>query len=93
MQKRFGLGEIRTARRFDSGIPRAYANRYVFLIRRQCDVLLSPDAGVRVGTQRNSSQPTRQKRVGFIFTRRALAGAKSRADFRNLSGTYKQEDS
>jgi hypothetical protein len=60
MQKRFGLGEIRTARRFDSGIPRAYANRYVFLIRRLCDVLLSPDAGVRVGTQRNSSQPTRQ---------------------------------
>lgn len=37
-------------RAFDSAIGRAYPNPYALPFRRQCDVLLLPDAGVWVGT-------------------------------------------
>jgi hypothetical protein len=47
----------------------AYPNTYDLLTRHRGYVLLLPDAGVWVGTRRNSSHPTRRKRVGFVFIR------------------------
>ena len=51
---------------FDSGIRRAYPNRYVLSVRRRRDVLLSSDAGVWLGTLRNSSHPPGEA-GGFCF--------------------------
>jgi hypothetical protein len=43
---------------------------YVVPVHQRRGVLLSPDAGVWVGiSKRNSSQPTRRTRVGFVLIR------------------------
>ena len=50
MHKRFEQVKPAPAPLFDMGSLPAYPSRYVSEARCQCDVLLSPDAGVRVGT-------------------------------------------
>ena len=50
MHKRFKRTKLAPILGFDSGSLPAYPNLYVSKARRQCDVLLLLDAGVRVGT-------------------------------------------
>ncbi len=52
---------------FDSLRRQFYARQHDFPLHGPRHVLLLPGAGVWVGSQPDSSQPTRSKRVGFIF--------------------------
>ena len=67
MQKRLQSVALQGLSVFDTGLCHAYPTRYVSLIRHRVYVLLLPDAGVWVGTQTESSQPTRRERVGSAF--------------------------
>jgi len=59
MQKIEGLIRRSALPTFDTRLQRAYPIDYVSPSERRPDVLLSSDAGSWVGTQRNSSPPTR----------------------------------
>jgi hypothetical protein len=85
MQKMIKPSGSARFRRLTHAFRRAYANGYVSLIRRQLHVLLLlPDAGVWVGTQRNSSHPP-GKAGGFCFHPLLRAGNRGWAGFRNLA--------
>ena len=59
METRIQRGGFSTVRSFDSGSRRTYPKQHVFSFHRPCHGLLSAGAGVWVGNQRDSSQPTR----------------------------------
>jgi alkyl hydroperoxide reductase subunit AhpC len=78
MEKKIQRGSA-TVRSFDSGSRRTYPKQHVFPFRRLCHGLLSTGAGVWVGNQRDSSQPTR--RSGWVSCSSAFTG---QAEFPNL---------
>jgi hypothetical protein len=77
---------------FDTGTPRFYAIQYDLPCYRLCHVLLSTGAGARVGNQRDSSQPTPVKRVGFVSMRFSPSLKVQGGQFPNLEIRIHQGD-